>query len=367
MLPSLLRISLSPAVPRSLMALALFATLLVSVLGLLVGATKRAVLGLVAASIALAVLLAARTQPQTAFVLEVSSFGASLGLSLGIGGAWLFWSARRAGLSAERVAVRVSWLLVGGLLGARLGHWLMLDAGSTSWRGLANFQRGGLFGFGAYLGGLLATLWVFRNDQRGLASWLDQLSAPVRRGAGVVRIGCYFDGSSFGRPLRPGAHPALMALGTFPRWDASPGERFLGSPAWANHVSHWGLSPDAPVSLPVHPVQLYEAAFAFALLLLTFAIRRRVQRVGLLFLSVAIAYAIGYFLFGFLRGDSTPTVLLVSKRLNWVIPLGSHEQLTALGVCTLALLAWPRWKNEQALLARVAPFFRAAKARIANR
>jgi prolipoprotein diacylglyceryltransferase len=116
----------------------------------------------------------------------------------------------------------------------------------------------------------------------------------------------------------------------------------------------------------VHPVQLYEAVLAFGLLLLALAFRQRLRPAGILFLSLAAAYGLGYFLLGFLRGDLTPTVLLVSKRLRWSIPFGSHEQLVALAVCVLSVLPWRSWMHEQPFLAKFSPLFRAAKAKISS-
>jgi len=128
-------------------------------------------------------------------------------------------------------------------------------------------------------------------------------------------------------------------------------------------VSHWGLSPDAPASLPVHPVQLYEAAFTFGLFLVGLALRKVRRPAGLLFTNMAVAYGLGYFLLGFLRGDLTPSVMLVSSRLHWTVPFGSHEQWAALGASGFSMLVCRSWKHGQAFWTQFLPFFRAAKAR----
>lgn len=364
MVPSLLRISFTSAMPRLLLLVALFVTLLVAAFGLLIGEKKRLAVGSIASAVVLAALFAGRAESQTPFTIQFSAFGSGVSLAIVISCWWLLRSGGRDGVSRERTAIKICAALLGGLLGGRLGYWLFVDLGQSGLADMLNFQRGGLFGFGAFVGGLLATLVVVRHNQPALARWLDQLSIPMLLGIGLGRIGCYFDGCDFGRPLRPGAHPLLVALGTFPRWQASAGDRYLGSPAWANHVSHWGLSPDAPVSLPVHPVQLYEAMFAFGLLLLALAFKKRLQHTGTLFLCLGGTYAVGYFALGFLRGDLTPMVSLVSTRLHWAIPFGSHEQLVALGCAALTLLVWRSWKHEQPFAARFSPLFRAAKAKI---
>jgi phosphatidylglycerol:prolipoprotein diacylglycerol transferase len=363
MFPSLIRIPVVPAMPRLLMLLAFFVLLLVAVLGVLVRATRRSIVGLAGATTVLGALLIGRVAARPPVTIQLSTFGTCLCIAIALG-CWLLLrtSSNRPAPSAV-VTVRICYSLLGGLLGARIGYWLLIDGAWTSWHDIIDFRRGGLFGFGAYLGGLLATLCTIRRDHRAFAGWLDHLALPLLLAIGIARIGCYFEGCDFGRPLRPGAHPLLVALGTFPRWPQSPGDHYLGSPAWINHVSHWGLSPDAQASLPVHPVQLYEAAFTFGLLLIGLALRKVQRPAGVLFLYLAMAYSLGYLLLGFLRGDLTRSVVLISSRLHWTVPFGSHEQWAALGACAFSLLVCRSWKHEQAFWTQFRPFFRAARAR----
>ena len=64
------------------------------------------------------------------------------------------------------------------------------------------------------------------------------------------------------------------------------------SPAWVDHVRH-GLVPiDSPVSLAVHPTELYEAMLGVAIVAIPF-IARRARRDGDLFLAAAATYAVG--------------------------------------------------------------------------
>jgi hypothetical protein len=113
-------------------------------------------------------------------------------------------------------------------------------------------------------------------------------------------------------------------------------------------------------------VQLYEAVFTFGLLLVGLALRKVQRPLGVLFLYMAIAYGLGYFLLGFLRGDLTRSVVLISGRLHWAVPFGSHEQWAALGACAFSWLVYRSWKHEQAFWTQLRPFFRAAKARISR-
>jgi phosphatidylglycerol:prolipoprotein diacylglycerol transferase len=362
MIPPVLRISISSALPRVLTLTALFVLLLAAALALLVGATKKVVIGALGAAAMVTALVIRRSDARPVMIIQASPFGLCLCCGIILAGYLIFRSARSVPLPRDTTALRISGALLGGLFGARLGYWLLIDGSSTGWRDIANFRHGGLLGFGAYLGGALATVCIIREDWRTLARWLDHITKPLLLGIAITRVGCYLEGSDFGRPLPTGASPLLVALGTFPRWQGVSGDSYFGSPAWANQVAHWGLSTDATVSLPVHPVQLYEVAFVLAILLVL-SFKKHERPVGALFVAVAVSYSLGYVLLGFLRGDLTH-VSVLSTRWRWSLPLGSHEQLVALGACALALMVWRSWKHEQAFCTRFKPLFRAAKTKL---
>jgi phosphatidylglycerol:prolipoprotein diacylglycerol transferase len=66
------------------------------------------------------------------------------------------------------------------------------------------------------------------------------------------------------------------------------------------------------MSLPVHPTQLYESAFALALFFLLLAWRKRVRRGGELFALFFVLYPLGRFFDEFLRGDERGTLFGLS-------------------------------------------------------
>jgi hypothetical protein len=70
-------------------------------------------------------------------------------------------------------------------------------------------------------------------------------------------------------------------------------------------------------------------------------------------------------LLGFLRGDQAHVIVL-STRWRWSVPLGSHEQLVAVGACVLALMVRRSWKHEQAFVAQFRPLFRAVTTKISH-
>jgi len=127
------------------------------------------------------------------------------------------------------------------LLGAKLHA--MLEAGS--WEIVSRFgfrYPGGIIG-ALVGGGLLA--WFGRRGK--LLLRLGDLIAPSASFAMVfVRLGCLLAGCCHGTPSDL---PWAVAF-------------TQDSYAWRWHVDHALLSPDSPVSLAVHPLQLYFAAWS---------------------------------------------------------------------------------------------------------
>jgi len=131
-------------------------------------------------------------------------------------------------------------LVVGGILGGRLDHLLVVQL-LIRHEGVAAFGPGfftsGYTYFGGLLGGFMAFVAVSRIYQVPLLKILDG-SAIVSLCYGIGRIGCFLAGDGdYGRPT---------------------------------HLP-WGLSfPHGlvPTTLHVHPLPLYETAYAFAIFFL---------------------------------------------------------------------------------------------------
>jgi len=104
-------------------------------------------------------------------------------------------------------------------------------------------------------------------------------------------------------PLESGTPRLLATLGTFPK----------DSPAWADHVLSRGLPASAPVSLPVHPAELYEAAGGGVLVAVAFALDRLGLRSGLTFAGILLLYLLLRVSLDWLRND--PVEMWVSGAL----------------------------------------------------
>lgn len=108
--------------------------------------------------------------------------------------------ARRWGLDPVHVWRVGTWVIIGGILGARL--WYLLEYG---WElgftlRLVRVQDGGLSATGAVLGGLAAAVWVARRRHVPLAALLRAAAPGILLGEAIGRLGCFFIHDHLGRP-----------------------------------------------------------------------------------------------------------------------------------------------------------------------
>jgi phosphatidylglycerol:prolipoprotein diacylglycerol transferase len=149
---------------------------------------------------------------------------------------------------------------------------------------------------------------------------LDACAPALALGLALGRIGCFLGGCCWGDVcLAPGelshlSHSAEPVSGwqlqTIP---AISGPQFRLAvkfpPDTGPYLQHKELgliSADAPRSRPVHPVQLYEAALAFALCGVLHAAFKRRRWKGQIACCSVIGYAVIRFATEFLRADNSP-------------------------------------------------------------
>jgi phosphatidylglycerol:prolipoprotein diacylglycerol transferase len=118
-------------------------------------------------------------------------------------GFWLVMrEAIRKGLSEDLISDLSGWLILGGLIGARMlhvaDHWN--DIFSKDFTKIFKIWEGGLAIWGAILGGLI-TLSVFAWCKKlNLTRLLDTFSPGVVMGQAIGRIACIITGDSVGKP-----------------------------------------------------------------------------------------------------------------------------------------------------------------------
>lgn len=107
----------------------------------------------------------------------------------------------RYNIDSEKLVDLVLWLIIAGVLGARLYDvFLEIDYYLTHPGNILKIWQGGLAIHGAIIGGLLA-LWLFSKKEK-LSAWLiaDIIAPGLALGQAIGRWGNYFNQELFGRP-----------------------------------------------------------------------------------------------------------------------------------------------------------------------
>ena len=216
------------------------------------------------------------------------------GLMMALGFACAWYAAVRLSRGTHRNADYLSslvvWMMLAGVLGARLAyvmeHWTLEFADHPS--AIIRIDQGGLMFYGGMIGaGLALTLFVRRHRESFLCL-SDLLLAVLPLGHAFGRIGCFLNGCCHGRI----SHSWLAVR--FP----------AHSPAWFLHVANGDIPGDAPRSAPVLPTQLFETGATLLLFILLYCLYRRMQnRPGVVTAVYFMSYPVIRFLIEPLRGD----------------------------------------------------------------
>jgi len=199
------------------------------------------------------------------------------------------------------------------------------------------FTRQGYVFFGGLIVALAFAVWYLRRKRCDLWQVADVMAPSIALGHMFGRVGCFFSGCCYGRICPPG----WEAWGwSFPKvTDPDTGE-VMFSFAYISHVERGLIGPDARSSLPIFPVQLYEAAALFLIFLgLTWLWRRRRFR-GQLFAAYLAAYGTVRFLVEFLRGDYDERILV------GLLQRGQLSQIASLLALGVAVTLWWRLRHR---------------------
>jgi phosphatidylglycerol:prolipoprotein diacylglycerol transferase len=249
--------------------------------------------------------------------LTLHSYGVLLAIAFLAGLYFAGREAKRGGLDPARVTDLGVYVLIAGLLGAKLmlvvvdfGHYR--DQPGELWSLL---QSGGVF-----YGGLLAAFpvaWWYTNKHQ-LAGWptADALVPGVALGQAIGRLGCFAAGCCHGRPT-----------------DVPWAVRFRDVYA--------ARTVGTPLDTPLHPTQIYESiatALIFAFLLW---LARRKKFQGQVVMAYLVLYAIARFTIEFWRGDASRGFVF-----NGLL---STSQFIAIVMVLAAAALWPYLVKNHAL------------------
>jgi phosphatidylglycerol:prolipoprotein diacylglycerol transferase len=228
--------------------------------------------------------------------------------------------ARRRRIDPEIVWDGLIWVVVGGVIGARIWHILtpdptLVEQGITTAFYLTHpldvlaIWRGGLGIPGAVIGGGLMLYWFTRRQKVSFAVWIDVVAPGLALGQAIGRWGNYINQELYGAPTN----------------------------------LPWAIQIDPQYRLPgfegidrYHPIFLYESLWSLANMALLLWLGRRYNkrlRDGDLFLIYLVVYPTGRFLIDFLR-------------LNASLVAGINVNQTLMAVTAIVALGVLIWRHR---------------------
>ncbi|HZM24147.1 MAG TPA: prolipoprotein diacylglyceryl transferase [Anaerolineales bacterium] len=241
-----------------------------------------------------------------------------------LAGAWLATrEAKRRGYEPEIVWDLLTYLLIGGIIGARIWHILTPPPSSgvtASWYlthpldALA-IWKGGLGIPGAIIGGAIVLYFYTRRHKLSFAEWADIAAPSLALGQGIGRWGNFFNQELYGAPTNL---PWKIFI--------DPAHRLAGY----QNVEYY------------HPLFLYESVWNFGnMFLLLWISRRFADRLknGDIFLIYLVIYPVGRFLLDFLRLDAS---MVSGMNINQTV-------MAVVTVCACAAL-YLRHRGDASLL-----------------
>ena len=212
---------------------------------------------------------------------RLPTYGLLLAVGLGLG----IWTAsrlgRRKGLESGRLLDFSTWMIITGLLGAKVlmivsnADYYFRNPGQIfSW---GTLQAGGTF-YGGFFAALSFAVYYIRVNRMPMGKTLDVYAPALALGHAVGRLGCFAAGCDYGKPT----------------------QSFLGV-IYSDPVSHDLVG--VPLGLPLHPTQLYEAAGNLIIFLGLLLAHRGKTRDGAIFLWYLLSYGALRFTVEMFRGD----------------------------------------------------------------
>jgi len=204
----------------------------------------------------------------TVFDYPVYTYGVMLVTGFIIGILFTILRNRSRSISTDDIMDFSLYLLLGGIIGARLVYvFLHFSEYTGSLISIINLREGGLSWHGALLGGLIAFILFARKRKFEFGELVDLCSPGIMLGLAVGRVGCFMNGCCFGEPT------------TLP----------------------WGVVFPEAGPLKRHPTQIYELILDIAIVV--FLLFREKNKkfdgeIGLLMLS---AYSLARFFVEFFR------------------------------------------------------------------
>lgn len=258
-------------------------------------------------------------------IFKLHTYGLMIAIAFLVGMQLGTREARRVDLSPGRkfdqfILDLCFWILVVSMVGSRL-LFIIVNWGSEYSRDPMKIFRiweGGLVFYGGFLSALIFSVYYSKKKGHDFFQVADILIPTVALGAFFGRLGCFAAGCCWG-----GTVDSDFALGVqFPE----------GSLIHTSMERHGLIGPDAPWTLHVHPVQLYDSFGQLLIFGLLMFMRSHKRFHGQLLLIHLFLYPIHRSIMETLRGDTERGVYDI-----FGLPL-STSQIISILVATAAII-----------------------------
>ena len=205
----------------------------------------------------------------------VYTYGFCIAMGAVLGGLYMYWQGKKQfGWTFDQANTLFVLLIVGGVVGGKL--FVIFENPVYYFKNLKQlFSGSGFVFYGSLLTAIPIMLWYFKKNKIPALAMLDVMAIVTCIVHGFGRIGCLMAGCCYGKPT----------------------SSFLG--VTFTHP----LCQAEPKNIPLFPIQLMEATFIFAILLLLLVYKPYKKFNGQLFITYLILYAIGRSVLEIFRGD----------------------------------------------------------------
>ncbi len=267
-------------------------------------------------------------------------------------------SARQCGIERRHIDNILLMLPLVGLAGGRFfSRYFYYPVPLTFWEALKVWKDGGLVFYGGMIFGIIAVLIYAAVRRIPVFKLMDALAPSLALGLALGRVGCFMAGCCWGdicaNPHQLEKIPDAMTRSQVQTAPFLSQAGFIfavqfppDAGALEQHQELGLLPKTATRSLPVHPVQLYEALAVAILSILLYCGLFKERLDGDVFWNLGMSYAVIRFTLEFLRADSRPIYFggtTISQTISLILGL----------ICLLAFLLRREWVNRPGkLLAR---------------
>lgn len=188
---------------------------------------------------------------------------------------------RREGFDGGRMLDFSTWIIVVGLVGAKIlmiiSDWGYYRQNPGEIFSLNTLEAGGVF-YGGFIAAALFAVWYVRTYHLPPLKMFDIYAPAIALAQSVGRLGCFSAGCDYGTRTTS----------------------FLGV-VFTNPYSHEVTG--VPLNVRIHPTQLYESLATLIIGVILLWRFGRKKRDGEIFLLYVVLYAVARFFLEFLRGD----------------------------------------------------------------